>query len=184
MKRRTSKTDPLRIDEVTTRLKTGSIGITMCPGKHDRRSRHGPWRRNLAADLDVVKAWGAVGVLTLIQGHEFEELNVHALRNEVRARNMASWWMPIFDLDVPDDAFMVDWRTRTGAYVRQALRDGSKVLVHCRGGVGRAGTVAAMLLIDFGVFPTTAIARVRAARPGTIETYGQEQFVLDYSGTP
>ena len=57
-----------------------------------------------------------------------------------------------------------------GARLRERLRAGERVLVHCRGGLGRAGAVAARLLIEFGATPVTAIAQVRAARPRAIET--------------
>jgi hypothetical protein len=33
----------------------------------------------------------------------------------------------------------------------------------------KSGTIAARLLVEFGMAPTKAIATVRAARPGTIE---------------
>jgi len=55
---------------------------------------------------------------------------------------------------------------------------GERVLVHCRGGVGRAGTVAALMLVECGESPAIAIQRVRAARPGAIETAGQERWVM------
>ncbi len=58
------------------------------------------------------------------------------------------------------------------------LRKGRDVLVHCKGGLGRAGTIAARLLIELGMEPATAIDRVRAVRPGAIETPEQKQYVL------
>ena len=58
------------------------------------------------------------------------------------------------------------------------LRSGRDVLVHCRGGLGRAGTIAARLLIELGMEPATAIRQVRAVRPGAIETLEQEKYVL------
>ena len=63
--------------------------------------------------------------------------------------------------------------------LRNALLAGHRVLVHCRGGLGRAGTVAARLLVELGVPAVEAIRRVRAARPGAIETIEQQQYVLD-----
>ena len=54
-------------------------------------------------------------------------------------------------------------------------------MVACRGGLGRTGTAVACLLVDGGVAPAEAIARVRAARPGTVERRVQEEFVRDWS---
>ena len=47
------------------------------------------------------------------------------------------------------------------------------------GGLGRAGTIGARLLIELGMEPTAAVRQVRAARPGAIETREQEKYVLD-----
>jgi ADP-ribosyl-[dinitrogen reductase] hydrolase len=65
-----------------------------------------------------------------------------------------------------------------GDGLRTLLRSGRDVLVHCRGGLGRAGTIGARLLIELGMEPQTAIRRVRAVRPGAIETREQEKYVL------
>jgi len=49
---------------------------------------------------------------------------------------------------------------------------------HCAAGLGRTGTVVAKLLTDsFGLTADEAITQVRQARPGTIETAAQADFV-------
>nr|WP_231881698.1 hypothetical protein [Deinococcus puniceus] len=50
--------------------------------------------------------------------------------------------------------------------------------MHCRGGLGRAGLVAACLVVQGGMPPREAIALVRATRSRhAIETAVQERFV-------
>ena len=61
---RTSKTHPLQIAEVPAGENGGLIGITFCPGKHDPMAHTGAWARDLEMDLDVIKDWQAVLVLT------------------------------------------------------------------------------------------------------------------------
>lgn len=58
------------------------------------------------------------------------------------------------------------------------------MLVHCRGGLGRAGIIAARLLIELGMEPTLAIENVRKIRPGAIETCDQERFVKGIGTRP
>ena len=77
------------------------------------------------------------------------------------------------------DAFERAWADGAGERARDILRRGGTVVSHCRGGIGRAGTVASRLLIELGAAtPEEALRRVRKARPGAVETWEQEQHVL------
>ena len=64
--------------------------------------------------------------------------------------------------------------------LHQMIKQGDNVLVHCRGGLGRSGTIAALLLIEFGLLNGLAIAQVRIARPGAIDIAEQEEYVRLY----
>jgi atypical dual specificity phosphatase len=63
------------------------------------------------------------------------------------------------------------------AAIAAALGRGTRVGVHCGAGLGRTGTLVAAYLVTEGCSPDEAIARVRAARPGSVETEGQELAV-------
>jgi ADP-ribosyl-[dinitrogen reductase] hydrolase len=174
---RTSQTDPLRIAAVT--LPSGlkdSIGITLCPGKKDSRVPSGAWARDLELDIAAIRDWGADVVLTLVEPHELTLLDVEGIGEVVRRHGMTWLHLPIRDASVPDTTFERAW-LHEGRRLRTVLRRGGKVLVHCRGGLGRAGMIAARLLVEVGEAPSEAVRKVRAARPGAIETSGQEDHV-------
>ena len=171
---RTSESDPIRFSEVE--CGGGILGLTFCPGKSGPSVFGDDWERDLDADLDAARVWGASTVLTLVETHELDMLRVADLGGEVEARGMTWLHAPIVDLSVPDLKFERRWLV-IGHVVRTALRKGDRVVVHCRGGRGRAGMIAARLLVEFGADAGAAIARVRQARPGTIETAGQERHV-------
>jgi len=175
---RTSQTHPLQIAEVSAGPGMGRIGITFCPGKHDRAAATGAWARDLAADLDAIRAWGAQTVLTLVEPAELLALKVPGLGAEVRARGMAWLHLPIADYSVPSAAFEQRWAAQ-GRVIRSGLRRGEDILVHCKGGLGRAGMIAARLMVELGAEPKAAIRAVRSARPGAIETPGQLARVRD-----
>ena len=67
------------------------------------------------------------------------------------------------------------------AALQQAVASERKVAVHCGGGLGRTGTLLACYLVTGGLNPSEAIGRVRAARPGAVETPAQEAAVEEFS---
>jgi ADP-ribosyl-[dinitrogen reductase] hydrolase len=173
----TSFTHPLKIAAVSAGTGLGRVGITLCPGKYDRHAMMGCWERDLSCDLEAIRQWGAAAVVTLVEPNELALLRVENLGEEVRRRGMSWFHLPIADISTPDEGFERDWAS-SGDALRTLLRNGRDVLVHCRGGLGRAGTIAACLLIELGMEPAVAIRRVRNARPGAIETREQEDYVL------
>jgi ADP-ribosyl-[dinitrogen reductase] hydrolase len=177
MKPRTSLSHPLQI--ATLPVEPGAIGVTFCPGKQGDSVFGAPWARDLSLDLDAIQSWGASAVVTLVEAHELVSLGVPDLGDRVRERGIDWYHLPIVDLTAPDKCFEATWTT-VAVTLRQRVTGGGRVLVHCRGGLGRAGTVAACLLVEFGVRPEEAIQRVRIARPNALETSAQERYVRAY----
>lgn len=173
---RTSESHPLQIAEVRTGLIEGRIGITFCPGKHDRMAASGAWARDLTTDLTAIKDWGACLLLTLVEPFELKMLKVPAMGDEVQRLGMIWAHLPIRDYSVPDDNFEKNW-LMWGKYIRTRLRNGESIVVHCKGGLGRAGMMAARLLTELGMEPDKAIRCVRMAREGAIETPGQLSLI-------
>ena len=171
---KTSMTHPLEIDELT--CGAGVVGMTLCPGKRAPSYFGGQWERNLAADMRVVADWGASVVVTLTEGFELDQLGVANLGNVAEAVELDWHHLPIPDMHVPDERFERRW-TYTGHVLRHKLAAGERVLLHCRGGLGRTGTIAARLAIELGAPPDAALRAVRQARRGTVETPAQEAYV-------
>lgn len=173
----TSTNSPLRIDTISLPGRRGRIGMTLCPGKKGCGPSGTTWERDLEADLDAISAWGADAVVTLLEQFEMELLGIAALPARLQARGIEWYHLPIRDVDIPDHSFEEKWR-ECGQRLRTILIDEGKVLLHCRGGIGRTGTIAARLLVEFGFKPSHAVSLVRRTRPSTIETPAQEQYVL------
>lgn len=172
----TSTSNPLRIAELPVSAADGRIGITVAPGKHQPGGLTGAHRRDLGADLDAIAAWNTAVVVTLVEQHELDSLGIAGLGMEVQRRHMQWHHWPIQDYGVPDATFEEAWPARSAA-LRSLLACGGRVLVHCKGGLGRAGTITARLLVEDGMAPGGAIRAVRAVRPGAIETGPQEAWV-------
>ena len=178
---RTSHTHPLQIPSVTPGEGLGRIGISFCPGKWQAAAMTGAWARDLQVDLDAIAEWGAIAVVTLVEAHELIALRVENMGAAVAARGMRWFHLPIPDVTAPGPAFEAAWAD-AGSVLRGYLRSGSNVFVHCKGGLGRAGTVAARLLVELGADPEQAIADVRAARVGAIQVPEQEAYVRRQRG--
>jgi ADP-ribosyl-[dinitrogen reductase] hydrolase len=177
---RTSHTHPLQIAAVRPYPGWGQVGLTFCPGKKQPNAVTGRWDRDLGIDLDAVAAWGAAAVVTLVEDHELRSLKVEPLGAELARRHMDWIHCPIPDVTAPAESFERAWAIH-GEGLRARLRSGFSVVVHCKGGLGRAGTIAARLLVELGWTAAMAIGAVRDVRPGALETPGQERHVLGLS---
>ncbi|MEP6868808.1 MAG: ADP-ribosylglycohydrolase family protein [Novosphingobium sp.] len=175
---RTSISHPLQIAEIQPAAGSGKIGLTFCPGKKQNGAMTGAWDRDLELDFAMIDRWNAAAFVTLIEEHEMERLGVPRLGNAVKDGHMIWYYLPIRDASIPDRLFEQTWQA-SGAELRAMLRDGFKVLVHCKGGLGRAGLVASRLLIELGMDPAYAVKAVRAVRPGAIETTAQFDYVMN-----
>lgn len=159
----------------------GIVGMTLCPGKKIVSTVSGVWNRDLDIDLQAIQAWGARALVNLMEEHEYDLLHVPDYVAKVSSCQMKFYHLPITDVHPPDKRFFDLWES-AGPKLRHILLDGGKVLIHCRGGLGRTGMVAAQLLVELGMPNKYAIKAVRDARPGTIETRDQEKYV--YSCRP
>jgi len=156
----------------------GVIGMAYCPGRSLVGVPSPEWDRDLTADLDALREFGASALISLMEADELDQYGAPpaTLEAEVPARAITWYHLPIIDMSIPTEAFEASWKT-AGLEIRALLGDGESVVVHCLGGLGRTGMITARLLVEFGVDPEEAIRTVRAARSGAIQTVGQEHHV-------
>ena len=149
----------------------GGLGLTICPGRQDRG-------RSLAADLDTCAEAGVRRVLTLLTDPGLERLGVQDLPRACAERDLGWHLHPIRDQGVPS----LEAMDGLVASTLGALGAGEPVLVHCMGGLGRSGTLAACVLVAQGHAPELAIQWVRQARgPRAVEVEAQEDFVRRFA---
>jgi ADP-ribosyl-[dinitrogen reductase] hydrolase len=174
---KSSISHPLQIDTVHPITGTGAIGMSLCPGKHVVGSMTGGnWFRDLETDIGAIQSWAATVVLTLLESWELADLRVENLGSVVADFGIVWYWIEVPDGRIPEGEKAVTWH-HVKADLLARLNCDERIFIHCKGGLGRTGTLAAELLVSFGEEVSDAMKRVRIARPGAIETMEQEDYL-------
>ena len=153
----------------------GRIGIVHCPGS-TAVGHPGTASTTLDEDLATLVAWGADALVTMLQPYEMILIGVEDLGQRARALGLDWWYLPVTDGAAPGTAFESTW-LEAGPALHARLDDDGRIVIHCRAGIGRSGSLAARLLIERGMRPRDAIVAVRRARPGAIESPEQHRWV-------
>nr|WP_254797379.1 dual specificity protein phosphatase family protein [Pseudomonas aromaticivorans] len=133
--------------------------FTPCPGSKDS---------SLASALDTLQAAGAEALITLMPGEELHLNQAGELPALCAARHLEWFHLPVADEQVPLDDFATAW-TQAQERIRALLDEGRSIAIHCKGGSGRTGLIAARILIDRGLPRADAVALVQVLRPKAIQ---------------
>ena len=163
-----------RLDLICTSASGGRIYASSAPGKIDRPK--GIYR-DLETDLEALSRLGITVIICLIEDFEFEKLSITDYPARAIEQGCTFIHYPIPDHCTPDrlDSFhelIVD--------IYRFFNNGSRILVHCRGGVGRTGLVCAAVLLHYGFEADQSIAAVKSRRAKALRNQNQCQFVRHY----
>jgi len=148
----------------TLKLNNGArIGLCPLPGVFGA----------LMSELDAIVAWTPDIVVSMTEQSEMDAALSGDLGARLQAVGMTWRHLPIRDFGVPDGKSAAPWPQALGE-LHRCLDGKGTVLLHCRGGLGRSGMLALRLLVERGEVPDAALERLRAVRPGAVET--QEQL--------
>lgn len=155
---------------VTARPASGGNGIWwVVPGLLCGMSRPGLVGEAADAYLELADH----GVHTLLC---LEERCAYATE-PVRAAGLSLHRFPIPDMAPPSFSQAID----ICRLAEPAIHGNDGIAVHCRGGLGRTGTVLAAILVWFGDTAAMAVQRVRAAKPRAIQSEAQQRFLIDFA---
>lgn len=137
----------------------------------------------LSETLDHESLSNCALMIALAEAEETPEDAFPLLAQALSARGVGLEHLPIADYAAPSAAFEAGWSAR--AAIRHGMLDAQgSIGICCHYGAGRSGTVAALLLIERGLPPEEAVARVRRAFPESIESAGQLEWLRARGGRP
>ncbi len=181
---RTSTDSPLRLDRIDlsgTAAAPGQLVVTFLPGKK-RDGYTGPHWRDVDLDAARLRDGGVGALLLLVEDVELEWCILPDLPAALDAAGVELIRFPIRDPHTPtpeqDPGFH-----RVVADIVARLRAGGRIAVACRGGVDRSGMTAACILVEAGLDPQAAIARVHAGRKGSLTYADQQRYVRAWRRT-
>ena len=177
---RTSVSHPIRIDELP--ILNGWLGMSFCAGKKDVGYFSGHvWERDLETDALTIANWGAETWLNLMEESDIKAVSLNPIifKNTIEKLGINYFHFPIVDAGIPTEEDENHWQQEISPFVLHELTQGKKVFIHCKGGLGRTGIIAARLLIDSGVSSDAdeIMKIVRTARSGAIENRIQEEWI-------
>lgn len=146
-------------DVLSIANRPGRLIFTPCPGTKDS---------SIDSALNTLQQAGAAAVLTLMPSAELE-LNAASELPALSAAQGLLWLhLPVADEQVPQADFDAAWPAAM-AQIAELLAADKAIAIHCKGGSGRTGLIAARILIELGIERCEAISLAQALRPKAIQ---------------
>lgn len=137
----------------------GKLIFTPCPGTKDS---------SLVDSLATLKQAGASAVISLMPASELATNGAEDIGKQCQAQDMAWFHLPLADEQVPLEDFGQGWKASKQS-ILERLNAGQDIAIHCKGGSGRTGLIAARIMVEAGIPRADAIALVQALRPKAIQ---------------
>lgn len=153
------------------KLGVGRLGVMPRP-------RGGDW---LEDEISSLKQLEVDAVVSLLESHEVADLDIVDEQKLCEAQSIEFLSFPIVDRNIP---ISLPEFSQFVEKVALLLDENKSVVIHCRQGVGRAGLLAACLLVINGIDADEAFSRISQARGCVVpETEEQKTFVAKFAKT-
>ncbi|KLV07042.1 phosphatase [Photobacterium aquae] len=149
---------------------SGKLLLTPCPGSKEV---------SLADSLAQLKAEGATAVFTALEADDLPEGGLDALADQCRELGLRWYHLPIEDDCAPGLPFDANWAEANKA-AQAMLDNGDGLVIHCMGGSGRTGLIAARIMLARGYELAPTIKQIQALRPGAFTRQAHIDYIQAY----
>ena len=169
---------------INTNAQNAILGMCRAPGRNYLETNAKLKHENLISDVANFKKQGVNVVICLLNKYELRYIGIdlQTYQDQCKIHNIEFMLFPIVEMAPPEQSPQeIDDKLLT--QLCQKIQKREKMIIHCRGGVGRAGTIVALILLKMGLFENskTAIEYLRKVRhPKCVESYRQEQYVFNF----
>lgn len=145
----------------------GALVLTPCPGTKDA---------DLDTSLAQLKQQGVAAIVTALDESELASKGVAELGEKAQQLGMKWFQIEIEDDCAPGDEFAAKWQ-QASPELHQVIAQGGKVAMHCMGGSGRTGLLAAHFLLEKQWQLDDIVREVQALRPGAFTKSVQVDYI-------
>jgi len=146
-------------DVFNTPMFSGQLLFTPCPATKGS---------SLVDAVTTLQQAGATGIITLMADTELSENGAADLGQVCQQMGLQWYQLPVADDAAPADDFQTAWQQHS-AEILQRLNAGETLAIHCKGGSGRTGLIAAQIVMAAGGALDMTIAAVQALRPRALQ---------------
>ncbi len=144
--------------------------LTPCPGTKDA---------SLSDSLKSLKEAGAQVVVTMMPTTELVENQADALPSLCAELGMDWYHLPVEDGCAPETPFVQAFALQK-AILLDLIESGATIVIHCHGGSGRTGLMAAILMLELGYAPAQIKAQIQHLRPKALTSPVQVSYLVEH----
>ncbi len=145
----------------------GALVLTPCPGTKDA---------DLDTSLAQLKQQGVAAIVTALDESELASKGVAELGEKAQQLGMKWFQIEIEDDCAPGEEFAAKWQ-QASPELHQVIAQGGKVAMHCMGGSGRTGLLAAHFLLEKQWQLDDIVREVQALRSGAFTKSVQVDYI-------
>ena len=151
----------------------GRLIFTPCPGTKGV---------DLETSVSELRQAGADAIVTMMTDEELAKFEVDSLPDVVRQSDMTWFHFPVEDDAAPGEVFEQSWQAHKPE-VLALIEQGKCVAIHCRGGSGRTGFMAAVIIRELGMDEVQAASLVKGLRPNSLKLPAHTQYLANHYDT-